>query len=171
MKQSEMLSRARSAYERGRWWKGVRASAFVVPLMLVSFGCCGRLVISTVIAVALAALVAGFVWRGGAAAKAVVPGYVAGIAPLAIPLVACPACATMHSAIAMCVAGGLASGAIVAFYGARERGDRGAFIVCAGAVAALSGSLGCLIMGLGGIVAMVCGIALITPFGLRTARA
>src|SRR5687768_10865164 len=90
-----LLQNVARVYERGRWLKGLRTAALVVPMMLMSFGCCGKLSVSALIGAVLAALVTGLVWRGGSAGRAVVPGLVAGIAPLAIPLLACPACAAV----------------------------------------------------------------------------
>lgn len=171
----ERLDKMRSIYERSRLRRGLRTALFVLPMMAVSFGCCGNLRASIVIAVALALLVTSLVWRGGAIARAVVPGYAAGIVPLVVPLVACPACERMGISgsipLAACVLGGLVSGAVVVYYASREREDRTAFVLAGGAVAALAGSLGCVIVGLGGVLAMTIGLALVTPFALRNARA
>lgn len=171
MERSELLRSARSAFERGRVAKAVRTAALVLPITLVSFGCCGDRSASLAIAGVLAALVVVLVWRGGAAGRGVVPGLVAGVVPLAVPLLACPLCA--HAGIVgalpfvACVVGGVASGAIVVWYGTREREDRAPFVVAAGAVAALAGSLGCVIVGLGGVVAMALGVALVAPLAMR----
>jgi hypothetical protein len=172
----ELLARATAAYERGRWWKGLRTAALVVPMMLVSFGCCGTPSTSCVLAGLLAVLATVLVWRGGSGGRAVVPGFAAGIVPLALPLVACPACASLGVAgllpLLSCAVAGLASGAIVVVYAARERQDhRAAFVVAAGAVSALAGSLGCVIVGLGGVVAMAAGLVLVTPFAMRARTA
>lgn len=171
----ELLARARRAYERARLWRGVRAAAFVVPLMLASFGGCGRPAVSAFLAGVLAVLVTILVWRGGSAARAVGPGYLAGIVPLAIPLVVCPACDRAGVVgtipLAACVVGGLASGAIVVYAATREREDRAAFVAAGGAIAALAGSLSCVVIGLGGVIAMAIGVALVAPLGLRSARA
>jgi hypothetical protein len=51
----------------------------------------------------------------------------------------------------------------------REPKDRAEFVVSAGLVAALAGSMGCAILGLGGVVAMGVGLALTTPVALAVA--
>src|SRR5437867_3130236 len=91
----EPLRRVRAAYERARLLKGLRAALFVIPITAISFGCCGKISASIAIASVLALLVTFVVCRGGAMARAIVPGYAAGIVPLAVPLVACPACERM----------------------------------------------------------------------------
>jgi hypothetical protein len=169
-----LFQRAERAYERGRFLAGLRAAAFVIPLMLVSFGCCGRPSVSVFIAAALAVLVTVLVWRGGALARGVAPGYAAGILPLAVPLVALPIFERSGLAgvvpLAACVAGGIASGAIVAFYASREEDDKPGFVLSCGSVATLAGSLGCVIVGLGGVLAMAVGLVLVTPLAFRRTR-
>jgi hypothetical protein len=174
MERSELLRRARGAFERGRLAKAARTSALVLPVTLVSFGCCGDRAASLGIAAALATLVFVLVWRGGAAGRGVVPGLVAGVVSLAIPLLVCPACAHAGGVailpLVACIVGGVVSGAIVVGYATHEHEDRASFVVAAGAVAALAGSLGCVIVGLGGIVAMALGVALVAPLALRVPR-
>ncbi len=166
-----VLNGARRAYERARLLKGLRTSALVGPMLLLSFGCCGNRAASIAVACALAVLATVLVWRGGAPGRAVVPGFVAGAVSLAFPLLACPACerSVVVGAVplAACVAGGLVSGAIVASFAAKVHDDRAAFVITAGAVAALAGSLGCAIVGLGGVAAMGIGLTLVAPLGLR----
>jgi len=167
----DLLRRARRTYEIARFVKGLSAAALVVPMAAVSLGGCEQRETALVIAAALAVLATALVWRGGAAGRAVVPGLVAGVVPLGFPLVVCPLCARfdMHLPMLVCVAGGVASGAIVAACAAREGKDRAPFVVSAGLVAALAGSMGCAILGLGGVVAMAVGLALTTPVALAVA--
>jgi hypothetical protein len=144
-------------------------------MMFVSFGCCGNPHASAAIGAILATLVTVLVWRGGSAARAVVPSLSGGLAALAIPLLACPGCAALgiEGALpfASCVLGGVASGAVVVYYASREPEDKVTFVVAGGAVAALAGSLGCVVVGLGGIAAMAVGLAVVAPIALRSARA
>ncbi|HWL86737.1 MAG TPA: hypothetical protein VNO21_13095 [Polyangiaceae bacterium] len=171
----DLIERARTIYERARLLKALRTAAFALPLMLISFGCCRTPSVSIAIAGALALLVTVLVRRGGSPARAVVPGYAAGMVPFAIPLLACPLCASLGIAgvvqLAVTVIGGVASGAIVVYYAAREQEDRTAFVLAGGAVAALAGSLGCVIAGLSGVLAMIVGLAVVTPLAFRGARA
>jgi hypothetical protein len=166
-----LLDRMRRAYERARLLKALQVGALVAPMLLLSFACCGNRAHSVAIAGVLAVLATVLVWRGGAPGRAVVPGFVAGIIPLAFPLLTCPACQRAGFVgvvpLVACVAGGLASGAIVASFAARVQEDRAAFVIAAGAVAALAGSLGCVIVGLGGVAAMAVGLAVAAPLGLR----
>jgi hypothetical protein len=144
----------------------------VVPMTVVALGGCGHREAALAIAAALAALSVILVWRGGVAGRAVVPGLVAGVVPLGFPLVACPLCAKFgaaHLPMLVCIVGGVVSGAIVAAYAAREDKDRAPFVVSAGLIAALAGSMGCAVLGLGGIAAMAVGLALTTPVALAVA--
>jgi hypothetical protein len=168
----DLLRRARASYELARLAKGLRAAALVVPMAVVSLGGCGHRESALAIAVVLAILSTALVWRGGVAARGVVPGLLAGVVPLGFPLVACPLCERFgagHLPMLVCVAGGVVSGAIVAAFAARETADRARFVVSAGLVAAIAGSMGCAILGLGGIAAMAVGLALSTPVALAVA--
>jgi hypothetical protein len=167
----ELLAIARRAYERGRTAKALRTAALALPMALLSLDCCAKHEATLLLAALLAALSGALTFRGGAMGRGVVPGFVAGAVPLLVPLFACSACAAVGGplAFAPCVVGGLASGAIIAHYAAREGEERGAFVVAAGTVAALAGSLGCVLVGLGGLVAMGAGLALATPIALRLA--
>jgi hypothetical protein len=116
-------------------------------------------------------LVLVLVWRGGTAGRGVAPGLVAGVVPLAFPLVACPLCARVGGPwpIVMCVLGGVVSGAILALYASREAKSRATFVFWSGLVAALAGSMGCAILGIGGVAAMAAGLVSMTPIALAVA--
>jgi hypothetical protein len=169
----EVLGRVRFAYERGRFLRALRTSAVVLPMVLASFGGCGRPATSIVIGVLLATLATMLVWRGGIAGHAVSPGLVAGLAALVVPLVACRAFEYLDISgalpLAVCFLGGLGSGAIVTRYALREREERALFALAGGGVAALVGALGCLGAGFGGVVAMTAGLLVVTPLALRMA--
>lgn len=145
----------------------------VVPMVLVSFGGCGRPASAIAIGLVLATLATWLVWRGGTAGRAVPPGLVAGLASLLFPLVACRVLEYCEVGgvlpLVACVLGGLGSGVIVTRYAMREDEDRALFVLAGGTTAALVGSLGCISAGLGGIVAMAAGLLVVTPFALRTA--
>jgi len=174
----QLLKRVQSAYERGRLRRGLRAACLVAPMVLVSLDCCGKTSYTVALGVALTTLTVTLIWRGGIAGRAVVPGLVAGIASLVLPAVAGSSCGLLGEGssarycLMACVLGGLASGAMVAYFASRVRVDKGAFVFVAGATAALAGSLGCVILGLGGIVSMVVGLTLVSvPAAMRTADA
>ena len=168
----QLLRRARRRYELARLAKGGATAALVLPMALVSRGECGRPEAAWILAAVLAVAATALVWRGGAAGRGVVPGFVAGVVPLGFPIVACPLCARAFGAplpIAACAIGGLASGAIIAAYASRQPNDRAPFVFAAGFVAALAGSMGCAILGLGGVAAMAVGLLLMTPVALAVA--
>jgi hypothetical protein len=169
--EAEALRRARRAYERGRALLGLRAAALVVPMVILSFGGCGRPATSIAVGCVLAVLVVVLTWYGGTAARGAAAGLLAGAASLVAPLVACRALERAGAPgwlpLLACILGGLGSGAIVARSATRERGDRAHFLVAAGAVSALAGSLGCFEVGLGGVAAMAAALTLTMPLGLR----
>jgi hypothetical protein len=169
--EAETLQRARRAYERGRALLGLRAAALVVPMVILSFGGCGRPATSIAIGCVLATLVAVLTWYGGIPGRGAATGLLAGAASLVAPLVACRALeragAPAWLPLLACILGGLGSGMIVARSAARGQGDRALFLVAAGAVSALAGSLGCAEVGLGGIAAMAAALTLTMPLGLR----
>jgi hypothetical protein len=173
MAPEDLLRRVHSAYERGRLRRALWTSSVVVPMVVASFGGCGRASTSVGIGAVLAVLVSYLVWRGGDAGEAVRPGLVAGLASLAFPLVACRA---MENAgiegtlpLAACVVGGLASGAIVTRHATRRAGNRTVFAFAGGAIASLTGSLGCVSAGAGGIAAMIVGVLVVTPLAFARA--
>ena len=143
-------------------------------MTILSFAGCGRPSASIALGLVLAGVCAALVWRGGTGARAVTPGLAAGVISLAVPILACPACRALNLAEAapwvVCAVGGLCSGAVIAFATAGERRDRALLVFGAGAVAALAGSLGCVIAGLGGVAAMMAALALATPLSFRFAR-
>jgi len=166
-----LLRRARLRYEVGRLARGTAIAALVIPMALMARGACGRPATTWMLAGVLAFVAASLVWRGGAAARGVLPGLVAGVVSLAFPLVACPVCARafgMPWPMAVCAAGGLASGAVVAW--ASRRSVEGApFVFAAGVVSALAGSMGCAMLGLGGVAAMAAGLVTMAPVALAVA--
>ncbi|MBI3449661.1 MAG: hypothetical protein HY049_12195 [Acidobacteria bacterium] len=167
----EVILRVRSAYERGRILRALRTSVLVVPMVLASFGGCGRPATSIVIGVVLATVATCLVWRGGITGRAVWPGLVAGLAALVVPLVACKVLESYGIGgalpLAACVVGGLGSGLIVTRYAMRERDERALFVLVGGGTAALAGALGCLGAGFGGVIAMTAGLLAVTPLALR----
>ena len=59
----------------------------------------------------------------------------------------------------------------MAYFASRAREERAVFVFVAGLVAAMAGSMGCVLIGAGGIAAMTAGLALVSvPAGLRPVR-
>jgi hypothetical protein len=178
MERDRMLAGMRGAYERGRARLGVKRALLVLPMATFSWGCCGDPRAAIVVTAALAVLVATLSWRGGPMGRGVMPGLFAGIVPLLVPAAVELGWAASHRtfvlrlSIVACVLGGVASGAIVGRFARLEKGlnserDRALFAVSAGAIAALAGTLGCVVVGMGGIAAMLAGLALATAPATR----
>jgi hypothetical protein len=169
-----LLKELTRAYEWGRVRRGLWLGALSVPMTAMSLSCCHSRAHSVVLGAALAVVATGLAWRGGALGRGVVPGFAAGVVPLIFPALAAPTCsqiggvAGVHLCLLSCIVGGLASGGIVAYAATRVNGNKGAFVFAAGLVAALAGSLGCIFVGAGGVVAMIVGLAIVSvPAGLR----
>jgi hypothetical protein len=152
---------------------GLRAAALMVPMVVLSFGGCGSRTVSAAIGSAAAVLVTFLVSRGGVAGRAVAPGMLAGVASLGAPLVACRVLEQANAPgwlpFLACILGGLAAGGIVTRFAVREPKDRVRFLLAAGAVNALAGSLGCVEVGAGGVAAMVLGFVVIAPLSVNAA--
>jgi hypothetical protein len=174
---SELLERAKVAYERGRARRAARVAWFVLPMVGISLGCCPQHDASLVAGALLLGLAAGFEWRGGPWGRAVRPGLLAGVVPLFLPLVAGSCGPGSDGCVRygwpVCVLSGLLAGAVVVRQALRQQSDeRRPFLVAAGALAMAAGSLGCVLVGLAGVIAMAAGLVLVSvPAILRPARA
>jgi len=161
--ESALYLRARRAYEAGRARLGLRRAAVAVPLLAVSLVCCGRPSASGTTAALLAAAVAVFEWRGLGLGRGARIGLVAGLPALLVPILvqtAGYACGTSFCALypGVCGTAGLAGGVLLVI-GCRRRGVEPSGLAAAGLVAALAGSLGCLVAGLPGLVGLALGLA------------
>jgi hypothetical protein len=115
-------------------------------------------------------------WRGQEAGR----GMLAGLATGAVPLLfgvclqgyqyVCHATAVMPQCVAVCSAGGLVAGLLIAWT-AQRRAATSTFVLSAGAVALLMGALGCACAGVAGVVGLMAGLTIPIAAGqLRTAR-
>jgi hypothetical protein len=155
-----LLGRARRAYEVGRLRASLPTVALVGPMVGLSILLCGRYAASACSGVALAAVLAAAAWRGQQFARGARAGLVAGLGPLLLPLaLSLHMCAGGVCLLAptICIAGGLVGGAAVGVR-ARGRADAG-YLALALSVAALTGSMGCLIAGASGVLGMAAGMA------------
>jgi len=127
---------------------------------------------------ALATLVALFTWRGQGYGRGVVPGLVAGVGPLLVPLLASwtgVLCSTTVCGVlpAASVLGGLAGG--LALAGSALGGERrgASYWFAAGAIAASLGVVGCLHVGLAGLGGMAAGlfVGALAPLAVRAVAA
>jgi hypothetical protein len=173
-----LMAAARRAYERGRFTAGARRAAWVAPLGVLPLHRCvdaGSSVGPVLVGVAaLLVLVALFTWRGEGYGRGVGVGLVAGLGPLALPLVAhatgvmCSAtlCGILPAAAA---GGGFLGGLWLGGQAlARERHD-GPYWFAAATVSATLGALGCLHVGLAGLGAMALGLLAGSAPGLAAA--
>jgi hypothetical protein len=161
--------RARRAYELGRLRAALRVAPFVLMAAAAAFACGRPLTLTSALAGALLVFSVGAVYAGGPGGRGVVPGLVAGAAPLAMPLLmatlghACFGPACMSLCLPACVVGGAVAGVVIARSAARPEPDR-RFVVAAVTVAALTGALGCTIAGVAGVLGMIAGtVAAGTP--------
>ncbi|HJQ99611.1 MAG TPA: hypothetical protein VJ826_14950 [Candidatus Polarisedimenticolaceae bacterium] len=155
-------NRARSAYERARLREAM-LSAWPVPLLaalaLYLGGERGDIALAAAV---LILVVVALRWRGGALGHGVTPGLLAGGVPLVIPSLvmgaaqACSASCSFWCAWS-CVVGGLVAGGVVGWLAASRAGGRVAFLVAGAAVAALTGTMGCCLMGGTGVGGMLLG--------------
>lgn len=155
--------RARVAYETGRLWRAALAAA---PILVLA-ACAGQIGGLTPGALALGAAVylvgSLFLWRGQDAGRAVLPGVVAGIAPLSLALGAralghvCTGDMCVSLCVPACACGGLLAGLMVTWFARRTEAEARSW-VCAGSIALLTGALGCSCAGFGGIVGLVGGL-------------
>jgi hypothetical protein len=160
MTSSEARGRTKRAYELSRVRLGLVAALPVVPLVAVSVLACRRPDFTLPAGAALFVVTAWLRARGQAYARAIVPGFVSGAAPLVLPLAlrtsghCCIGGACWSGCMLACVAGGLLAGVGAGFFAAAERESRGAFLTSLLLVAGLVGVLGCVMAGLVGVVGM-----------------
>lgn len=160
MAPTDVRERARLAYERSRVRLGLIAALPVIPLAGVSMLVCGRPEVTLPAGMALFVVTAWLRARGQAYSRAIVPGFLSGLAPLALPIVlrtsghCCIGGACWSGCMLACVAGGLLAGIGAGVFAAAEHRSRGVFLASVLLVAALVGVLGCVMAGLSGIVGM-----------------
>src|SRR4029079_2492141 len=161
-----LFSRARRAYEMGRLRSALPAVAFAVPMVALSVVLCDRPAATAACGFVLVAVVVAAAGRGRPYAGGARAGLVAGLGPLLLPMATCfHLCAGGVCLLAptACIVAALVGGAALGLHARHHisaHPDAGSFMVTALAVAALVGSLGCVIAGLSGIVGMVIGLAL-----------
>lgn len=164
-----LMAHARVAYELGGVRLGLRQSLLAVPLIALALGCCGPVWLTLSLGAALLVACVGFVSAGGESGRAVQPGLVAGALCAAVPMgmkvlhlcsiVGC------RSLFQFCLYGGLLGGIALGFQVGKLGAGRPRFLAVAGGVAALAGSLGCVLAGLAGILGMLLGVLCAsTPF-------
>jgi hypothetical protein len=161
----ELLARARRVYEWSRLRAALPWALWVAPMIAATLAIGGPSTTMRLGAgVALAVLVVILAWRGGAARRAIGPGLLAGLAPLALPLITrsmhlCGVHGCMMLCLPACIVGGVVGGLVVALTLRRVTEGRVTFALATAAIAMLCGAMGCLIAGLGGFLGMVVAVA------------
>ncbi len=171
------LARAERAYEIGR---ARRAATLSVPLLAfaVVAVCLGaRPLAACCVGVMLLGVAWFCLWRGQTLGRAVFPGVVAGLVPLALAVGAqscghvCTGTQCVSLCIPACTIGGVVAGLLIA-RSSRHVSSRGAFLAGASAIAILVGSLGCACVGYGGVAGLAVGLAFtLVPASLIPQRA
>jgi hypothetical protein len=154
-------SRARRAYEHGRLrWALARAAAAAGAASLALAGNPAPGV-PAACAVALGAVLAACLWRGGAWARGARLGYLAGLAPCLLPAIFRAAhlcdgghCFTLRG---VCLTAGIAAGLLLGALGPRLQGGFRTWAAAA-AAALLAGAIGCAAMGFAGLAGMTLGL-------------
>lgn len=159
------FARAVRAYERGRFaW----AATFAFPLgALAVLACClgTRVGLAVSVGTTLVATAWVFLWRGQTLGRAVFPGVVAGLVPLALAFGArsvghvCTGSECVSLCVPACTAGGLVAGVVIARAG-RHASSQLRFYGGASALAVLVGALGCSCVGFGGVAGLGLGLLL-----------
>jgi hypothetical protein len=174
---SKLRDEAHRAYERAR----LRAAGLGVWPVLVLAAVCVALGMRVwfVLAVALvhAFVAAAFLHRGRAAGRAVTTGWLAGSLPFVVSSIGCRmphACAggsCFAWCLPACLLASFVGGVFIVRHALARPTERREAAFAAAMVAALTGGMGCTMLGLGGAVALLGGLALVTaPAMLVTSR-
>jgi hypothetical protein len=156
-----LTKRARRAYELGRFCSAARVAAYVGPVGLLCFSMSPRKGECLCLLVTLLAFVVGMRWHGRRAGGNAEVGLLAGTLPLAAgqllaldpTLCGGPACVVGASLVAVL------AGVFIAWRLRHSSESLDGYLAVAG-IAALSASVGCIPLGLIGMLGVVLGIAL-----------
>lgn len=164
--------RARVRYELARAARSILGFAPAVLLVLLA-AALGRRPSSALFFGSLLLLAGSFLlWRGRTLHRAVLPGLLAGIIPLAFALMVNRghACAGGHCStwcIPACVTGGIVAGLLVSWLATR-RGLDWRFWAGASVISLLTGAMGCSCIGYSGVMGLGAGFAVgALPWVLR----
>lgn len=166
--QRAALARAERAYELGRARHAATLASPVVALSVVAACLGSRPQTSALVGLALLAVTWLLLWRGQTLGRSVFPGVVAGLVPLVLALGArsyghvCTGSECVSLCIPACTIGGAVAGFVIARAG-RHAASRSLFILGAGTLAVLVGSLGCSCVGYGGVAGL--GVGLLVSLG------
>jgi hypothetical protein len=167
MARTETLARARLAYERAHVFAALRGLVIATVLVVLALGLHRTTQLTWLVACALAATLAIFGWRGGAFRRGALAGVLAGLPPMIAPTLVfafthgghCPACEMAPTLSCMLTCFGTSSivGVLVGHAAMKDRVPR-RYAAAALATAALTGTLACATVGLGGALGVVVGL-------------
>lgn len=163
--QDPLRTLARRAYERGRHKRAFVTCAYALPMVAFSVVVRGPAPAILATGALLIAVVFWMSQRGGALARSIGPGLLAGIPPFAVPLVlhaighpcamgGCltPACAAI--CMPACAIGGAVAGIVIGISTLVESKQPVSTLLGASVIAILAGTLGCWFAGLSGVFGM-----------------
>jgi hypothetical protein len=163
--------RARRAYEIARLRRAVLAFAPVLALVVLAMVTGRHSAPTLAFGSGLFVFGVALLWYGHDVRRAVLPGVVAGLVPLAFAICArqvghaCMGDACMAVCVPACAAGGLVAGALIAF--SAIRGKRGlGFWLAASGVALFTGAMGCVCAGAWGLLGLGVGFVVAGAPGL-----
>lgn len=164
--------RARLRYELGRAARSALGFAPTLVIVFIAAGVGRRPSSSFAFGAALFLLGSFLLWRGKTLHRAVLPGLLAGLIPLAFALVANygHACADGHCStwcLPACIAGGVAASLVISIV-AHRRGMDWRFWAGASGISLLTGAMGCSCVGYSGVFGLAAGyLAGALPLWLR----
>jgi hypothetical protein len=156
-----LRARAQRGYELSRLRNGMYTSLWALPAVIFSLVTANAINACILLGAGLLLAVTALSWLGQGFGRAIVPSLLIGSAPLALPLLlrggghACLGGTCWSVCMLGCIAGGLAAGAAIGWLSSREREQRWSFLGSAMLLTALTGSLGCAVVGAAGTMGML----------------
>ena len=164
---------ARSGYERGRALQALGRATLAIPIVAAMFATCPSPHLATLCGLLLFFGSAGLWWRGETYGRAVLPGAVAGLIPLAaaplaslVERIATVSC--WQVCVSLCAATGILAGIVIGYTTLEHHRGRRAFALSAVAIALVVGAPGCAFAGILGVAGMLVGLGIVSvPLALR----
>ena len=164
---SRLESRCRRAYEVGRLRLALRGALLVPLLAAAALALGGEPATVGAVAPGLALLAVGLLWVGGVLARGVRPGLLAGLGPLALPLLTmrtmdgyCTPGVCQTLCLWACVGGGGIAGGLLLWATGKSGPNRLTSLGIGLGLAGFTGAMGCAPFGWFGLTGMAAGLAL-----------